>query len=215
MLFQVTGQRRWLQIALIYLLFLGGGWLFGDWLLQYLKMEIRPVSEPLMDMMVMSVAAVYVMTSALPFVPGAEIGLGLILAFGARIVLLVYLCTVSALVIAYLVGHFVPVSVLVRIFGYFGMERTARLATQFEKLDIDQRLALLVSHSPKRFIPALIRHRYLALIVLINTPGNSLIGGGGGIAFTAGLSGLFSFCRFALTTAIAVAPVPLFVYLMA
>ncbi|NNL35816.1 MAG: hypothetical protein HKP35_08360 [Silicimonas sp.] len=54
------------------------------------------------------------------------------------------------------------------------------------------------------------RNRYLALAIAINVPGNSLVGGGGGLAFVAGASGLFSFPAFLLTIMLAVAPVPLF-----
>lgn len=35
--------------------------------------------------------------------------------------------------------------------------------------------------------------RYVALAVLLNIPGNVVIGGGGGIAFAAGMTRLFSF----------------------
>jgi hypothetical protein len=43
----------------------------------------------------------------------------------------------------------------------------------------------------------------------LNIPGNIVIGGGGGIAMIAGLTGLYSFPRYLLTIAIAVAPIPL------
>ena len=58
------------------------------------------------------------------------------------------------------------------------------------------------------------RHRYLATMVLLNMPGNSLVGGGGGIAFVCGMSGKFSLAGFAAAVAIAVAPVPLLFLLM-
>jgi hypothetical protein len=43
---------------------------------------------------------------------------------------------------------------------------------------------------------------------LINMPGNSLIGGGGGIAMAAGYSRAFSYPAFLACAAVAVAPVP-------
>jgi len=49
-------------------------------------------------------------------------------------------------------------------------------------------------------------------MLVLNLPGNSLVGGGGGIAFIAGLSGMFSYIGFILAIAIAVAPVPVFFY---
>ena len=55
------------------------------------------------------------------------------------------------------------------------------------------------------------RHRYLAVAVALSIPGNSVIGGGGGISLVAGMSRLFGFSRFVLTLAVAVAPVPLLI----
>jgi hypothetical protein len=49
----------------------------------------------------------------------------------------------------------------------------------------------------------------------LNVPGNGLVGGGGGIAFMVGMSGLFSLNGYILTLLIAVAPVPLLFYLFA
>ena len=84
-------------------------------------------------------------------------------------------------------------------------------------LDHEARLKLLVQNSPSQVLPALVRHRYLALAVALNLPGNFLVGGGGGIALVAGVSRLYSVTGFMLTIAIAiaiaVAPVPLTVYL--
>jgi hypothetical protein len=59
-----------------------------------------------------------------------------------------------------------------------------------------------------------VRFRYVALALLINLPGSSLIGGGGGILLLAGLSGLFLPKATFLTLALAVAPVPLLVWLI-
>ena len=55
--------------------------------------------------------------------------------------------------------------------------------------------------------------RYPLLAALINVPGNAVVGGGGGIALTAGFSRLFRPGWTALTVALAVAPVPLIVWL--
>ena len=57
------------------------------------------------------------------------------------------------------------------------------------------------------------RYRYLNLAVLINIPGNAVIGGGGGIAFVSGLSGTFRMPLAILTIALATAPVPLGIWL--
>jgi len=52
------------------------------------------------------------------------------------------------------------------------------------------------------------------LALLINLPGNSLIGGGGGILLVAGPSRLFSLPALVVTLILATAPVPLAVWLM-
>ncbi|MBV6657485.1 MAG: hypothetical protein KI785_06920 [Devosiaceae bacterium] len=51
--------------------------------------------------------------------------------------------------------------------------------------------------------------RYVGVAAAFNLPGNALVGGGGGLALLAGLSGAFSFTGFAVATLIAVAPLPL------
>ena len=69
----------------------------------------------------------------------------------------------------------------------------------------------IVGNAPARVIPFLAEHRYLAVAIAFNLPGNTLIGGGGGIGMLAGISSLFPFPRYLLTVSLAVAPVPLFI----
>jgi hypothetical protein len=57
----------------------------------------------------------------------------------------------------------------------------------------------------------LLSHRHFTLAVCLNLPGNSVLGGGGGIAALCGLSGQFVWWRFVLTLVIATAPIPLLV----
>jgi hypothetical protein len=80
-------------------------------------------------------------------------------------------------------------------------------------LNAQQRLETLIAHAPKRIVPTLLKHRYIAIAVAINVPGNAIIGGGGGIALMAGISGLFTFPRYLTIIALAVLPVPLAVFL--
>ena len=131
---------------------------------------------------------------------------------GPRIALLVYLCTVAGLGLAFLLGRMVPLSVLATISQDVKLKRTSRLLREIEPMSKQQRLALLVDRAPKRFIPLLLRYRYLALAVALNIPGNYLIGGGGGIALFAGVSRLYSVSGYLLTIALSVAPVPLAVF---
>ena len=57
------------------------------------------------------------------------------------------------------------------------------------------------------------RFRWLGLALLINMPGNSVIGGGGGIAMAVGYSRSFTDPAFLACAAVAVAPVPTLVLL--
>ena len=155
--------------------------------------------------------AVYAFVTAIPFVPGAEIGLGLLLMLGPQIAGLVYVSTILALSVPYLVGRAVPAAACAAAFAFFGLRRTRDLVLELAALDAYARLDLLLERAPRRFVPHLLRHRYLALAVAVNLPGNTLLGGGGGIALMAGLSGLYPMPAYLMTVAIAVAPVPLLV----
>lgn len=207
----LVSRRRRLLLGLLYLCLLTGGWLAGDWLAGWAVVDLRPSNEPLIHRFVMLSTGVYVAASALPFVPGAEIGLALILAFGARIAVLVYAAMVAALLLAFLAGRFVPPAACAALFAFLGLNRARDLVLTMAPLDARGRLEFLIARAPTRAVPFLLRHRYLAIAVLFNLPGNTLVGGGGGIALAAGMSGLFALLPYALTVALAVAPVPLVV----
>jgi hypothetical protein len=66
---------------------------------------------------------------------------------------------------------------------------------------------------PHRFRVYLVRYRYLMLALLFNLPGNSVLGGGGGIALICGMSRLFHWKWFVLTVILVTAPVPLLAFL--
>ncbi len=76
-----------------------------------------------------------------------------------------------------------------------------------------ERLSLLRLRLPDWLGRSAINFRYVSVALLVNLPGNALIGGGGGICMIAGLSRLFSTWIFALTIALAVAPVPVLVWI--
>jgi len=205
-----VGVKRWYFLVIVYAALLIGGWFAADWFAAIAEIDVRPANEPMIRRMIFTAAATFIAASAVPFVPGAEIGFGLLLLLGGQIALLVYLCMVCALTLAYGIGRFVPPSATAGTFRFFGLERASRFVSDLAPLDSDARLAFLTSQAPSRAVPFLLRHRYLALILLLNLPGNSVIGGGGGIAFAAGLSRLFAFPAYIVAVLLAVAPVPLF-----
>jgi hypothetical protein len=202
-------RRRWLLIGVFYVCLVGIGWLVGHWLTDLAVIDVRPSNEPAVHRMILTATGIFVAASAVPFVPGAEIGFALILAFGTPILFLVYVAMVCALVLAFLIGRFVPTRAAAAMFAFLGMRKAHDLVLKMAPLSAHERLSLLTAQAPTRFIPFLLRHRFFALAVVINLPGNTLIGGGGGIALAAGMSGLYPTLPFALTVALAVAPMPL------
>lgn len=201
---------RWLRLVALYLFLLIGGAYAGHALVELVAFDIQPQNEAKAHAMIMTATGAFILASATPFVPGAEIGFALLLLLGSRIAVLVYLSMLAALLLSYLIGRFVPAAVIAALFGHAGLDRARALVLRLAPLGPADRLDFLTAAAPRRVIPVLLRHRYLALIVLFNLPGNSVIGGGGGIAFTAGLSGLFSLPGYLAAVMVAVLPVPLF-----
>ncbi len=185
----------------------------AEWVVDTLKFEIRPSNENMVHRMVTICAIVYAVLIAIPFVPGVEIGLTLIAMLGPPIVFLVYVSTLAGLSMAFVAGRLIPLTGLIRLLRELHFHRASRLLDTIEPMDREGRLAFLVSKAPNRFVPTLLRHRYLALAIVINLPGNIVIGGGGGIALMAGASKLYSVPGFLATIVLAVAPVPLAILL--
>ncbi|MCP1169307.1 hypothetical protein NHG85_12380, partial [Limimaricola sp. ASW11-118] len=80
---------------------------------------------------------------------------------------------------------------------------------RLRETDPETRMQRLEQSVPRWARGWVLRRRYLLLALLINLPGNSLIGGGGGILLAAGLSRLFRPAPVLLTLVLATAPVPL------
>jgi hypothetical protein len=174
-----------------------------------LNLQIRPDNEQQVHRLIMLGAVAYIGLLALPFVPGAEIGLAMLAAFGAAIAPLIYICTVAAMMLAYTAGRVLPIEALRRVLSTLRMHRAASLVGRAAPLSGNERLAMLLDGQSARTMRLAIRYRYVALALAVNTPGNSVIGGGGGIMLMAGLSGLFSPFAILATIALAVSPVPL------
>ncbi|MDF0602050.1 hypothetical protein P1J78_15010 [Psychromarinibacter sp. C21-152] len=170
--------------------------------------EIRPMSDPAMRGFVTGAVALYVLTAAIPFVPGAEIGLALLLMFGGAAAPVVYAGMVGALLLSYGAGRLVPPDRLCRALRWMRLRRAAELVCELAGMPQEERAARLAGRLPPVF-GRLVRNRHVLLALLINMPGNTLLGGGGGLAFAAGLSGVYGFPGYALTVVVAVAPVPL------
>lgn len=174
-----------------------------------LDLQIRPDNEQQVHKAIIAGAFAYIGLLAMPFVPGAEIGIALLAAFGAAIAPLIYVCTVAAMILAFTIGRFLPISAVERLFKVLRLRRAVNLVTQAAPLSTEERLAMLLEGQSKRTMSIALRYRYVAMALAVNMPGNSLIGGGGGIMIVAGLSGVFKPVATFLTIMIAVSPVPL------
>lgn len=200
--------RAALFVALILLIYGSGHRIVAD----LLKM-VSDGGHTAISLTVALALLVYIVLMALPFCPGIEVGLALLALGGRDVALLVYLATVVALVLPFVLGRFLPAGTLVASLSRLRLLRAAESLRQIDPLDGDRRLQLLLGQGSPWLVRFLVRHRYLALAIALNTPGNLVIGDGGGIALAAGFSRLFSLSGFVLTVAIAVAPVPIIVLL--
>lgn len=200
--------RTALFVALIVLVYGIGRGIVAD-----LRMLAAAEGHTAISLTVAIAIFVYIVLMALPFCPGIEVGVALLALGGRDVALLVYLATVVALILPFVVGWFLPPSALVTSLSRLGLRRAAESLRQLVPLDGEHRLQLLLGQGSPRLARFLVRHRYIAMAIALNTPGNLVIGDGGGIALAAGFSRLFSPSGFALTVAIAVAPVPIVVLL--
>jgi hypothetical protein len=200
-------------MLLIYGGLLAGGHWGGGWLVEYAGMDLDANGQS-HDLYMMTVGVVvFAIFLAIPFVPGIEISLALLAVFGPNAAIAIYFATVTALTTSWLVGRLLPIGLIAKLFGSLGLQQAQRLVQRLQPLSAEERLELLTEQAPKRVIPTLLKHRYIAVMAALNVPGNAVIGGGGGIALSAGLSGLFTFPRFLASVALAALPVPLMVLL--
>ncbi|GAB5506851.1 MAG: hypothetical protein Rhirs2KO_20140 [Rhizobiaceae bacterium] len=206
-------SRRVFLLLICYVGLIVGGAMLGERIAAALDLDLWPHTEPTVHRTIVVALIAYTILMALPFVPGVEIGLALIAIFGARVVPVIYLSTVFALVSAFAVGRLVPAMTLAAGLRSVGLARAARRVAETANLDPAERRARIETALPKSLRPWLLRVPVLLMLVLFNLPGNTLAGGGGGIAMALGASRLISWPAYAIGVAIAVSPVPIAVLL--
>jgi hypothetical protein len=109
--------------VLAYLALLGAGfWLSGALHEVVARAEAGPVATGLIAAGFLA----FILFSAIPFVPGAEIGLGLLMVMGAQGAVAVYAGMITALTLAFAAGRFVPVRWLTAAFGRWGSTGAGR-----------------------------------------------------------------------------------------
>ena len=154
----------------------------------------------------------YMLLLSLPFVPGVELGILLMCVFGKEGVVFVYLATVAGLSLGFLIGRLVP-----QRWIESGLERLGYSWSCSGQSGAIEKMADCISagreHIPTWLKSYLVKYRYLTIGILVNLPGNYILGGGGGISLACGTSRRISWKGFLVTIIVAVSPVPILVYL--
>lgn len=182
----------------------------GHVVLRQINFQLWPEHMHMVIAMLWLSIAVYVLLMAVPFAPGIELGLALMMVLGTKGVVLVYCCTLLSLTLSFVVGRLIPLKSFARFLGWLHLRKARDLMLQLEPMDSEQKLKFLLATAPSKIIPFLLKHRYLMIAVILNLPGNALIGGGGGIGVIAGMSRLFPLPKFMLLISLAITPLPLF-----
>lgn len=203
--------QRIFALIFIYALLLTVGYFGSEWAYSFIKNEIAPNTQSILYISVV----LFALLLAIPFVPSLEVSLGLLMLFGKDAAIPLYTATIIALCITFAVGRLIDANILSNLLGYLNLSKAQKFVLNIAQLNRNERLELMLNLAPKKYIPLLLKHRYIAIGLAINMPGNTLIGGGGGIALLAGMVGIFTWPLYLLTVMIAVAPIPITVFLMA
>ena len=207
---------RWLRIAIAVLIYgslLAGGYWGSGWLVDFFGVNFGTAVQSHELHVMMIGVSFFAVLMATPFMPGIEISLALLAVFGPKVAIAIYAATVAALAFSCLIGSKLSLNLIATFFGSLGLQRAKGLVLSLQPLNSEQRFEVLIEHAPKRIVPMLLKHRYIAVMIALNMPGNAVIGGGGGIALLAGMSGLFTFPRFLASVSLAALPVPLVILL--
>ena len=195
-----------ISLVIGFLLLLNFG---GSLVVDRINFQLWPEHENLIVTVVWLSIAVYVLWMAMPFVPGIELGLALMVMLGSKGVVLVYACTLLSLSLSFAIGRLIPLKAFARFLGWLHLRKARDLAIQLEPMSSEQKLDFLLGAAPSRVVPFLLKHRYFMIAIILNLPGNAIVGGGGGIGLIAGMSRLYSFPKYFLLVSLAITPLPL------
>ena len=180
-----------------------------DLLLDALKMLDGDMAVITRAVLIFVILLIYAFVLAIPFAPGVEIGVAVLMIAGPSSAPFVYLATVTGLMFAFAIGQFANLRWLSATASDLRMTGLAAWFKRVEATPPQDRLNEMERRLPLWLGTIVCRWRYLSIALLINLPGNFALGGGGGIMVMAGLSRLFSLRVTFVTVALAVAPVPL------
>lgn len=199
--------RLALRLAIVIAIF----WL-AHRLFAWFEVQIADTGADMHMALTLSAYVAYAVLIAIPFVPGIELAVAAMIMRGPEVAPAIYLATLAGLMLAFLVGQTIPASWLSRTCADLGLKRSGTALERFAALPAEARLEALRAALPRWLGRAVTKFRYLLLAALINVPGSSLIGGGGGIMLMTGLTRLYAPHWVFLTLALAIAPVPLAVW---
>lgn len=206
---QQTKKRTIVKLVLLVVILVLINYSMG-WFARLTAFQLWPRHVNMAIYILVASAVLYILLMSLPFMPGIEVGLMLMALMGREGIVIVYLCTVLALSLSFLLGRLTPPSLLARTLGWFGLNKARAFVEQMAAMNYQDRFAFILRSAPMGIVPFLLHRRYLIIGVLFNLPGNALIGGGGGIGMVVGMSRLFSFPKYLLIVSIAITPAPIF-----
>ncbi len=152
-------------------------------------------------------ASIYMVLLSIPFLPGLELGLLLMCVAGTKMVIIIYLFTVLGLTLSFLMGRWLPMKWIQFVFRKRG-------ASSIENQALSN-MTLIHQHVEKRFgrrLSSFIKkYPYLIVALLLNLPGNFILGGGGGIAMLSGQNTQISLKAFVTTIVFATLPLPVLI----
>lgn len=138
------------------------------------------------DLILIISSIIYAILLAIPYFPGIEVGFVIMIIFGGKGVISVYIATTIGLLAAFLLGN--------------NMRKNSRVTNRFSQILISEITQKIANFSPM-----------LALMILLNLPGNIVLGGGGGIAMSYGYYRKLSTFRFIISLLIATSPIPILI----
>ncbi len=124
------------------------------WLANLVAFQMWPEHANMAAFLLFASIVSYILLLAIPFLPGIEVGLMLMAMLGAKGIVLVYLCTVLALSLSFLIGRVLPPRYLARALGWFHLNRARDLVTSLEPLDTEERLRFLLRSAPRGSSPS-------------------------------------------------------------
>ena len=126
--------------VLLFLCLVGAANMLAAWLASSLRIDLNPRTEPFIHDLITWSLIGYGVLIALPFVPGIEIAVALVMVAGPGIAPVLYAATIAGLCLSFAAGRLVPLSALVWILDRVRLRRLGQLAAEMKQRDQPGRL---------------------------------------------------------------------------